>query len=535
MTVTASAIKLWDAESLTGWTTNKGDLYSGFQREGNYCIGDLVSQTTFHEIYDYQGVNGTTVNLNGKLVTFWVLIWGNPDTLANGGVRFYLEDVNGNAIVLYVGGSDFVGMWWGAGWQAFAVYLDQNWTPNNVNYEQISGTSFPDLTQIAKIGVGFKMLTKAIGTVPNVFWDVAWAIDYIQVTGGTADSPLTFDDLVSADDNNAWGIITEQEAGVYFIQGKIVIGDTSTDTYFVDKNKMIVFKNMWVPDKFYRIDVYRGSANITVFQLGEKSGEAGINGVVIRAPSDKRYVIDGYTNYDITNMSQGDFGIYGSTLINAGNIYLPDSSNAEVLTSSVISSDTLYAYQATIKGCNFISSPTRAVWIPTNHNLSNSNFISNYVAILVDQAGDYTLDAVKFSGNTYDIENASGGVVNINCVNGSNPTTVYNSVSGSQTNIINTVYVTVKVVDSKMNPIQGASVYVYSIEDAQVIMNTTTDENGIAQTTWNYQGDRTLEIHVRKSTPPEKRYIPVRTYGTLTSSGYSVTITLYEDTVASTT
>jgi hypothetical protein len=123
-TVTASAIKIWDAESVTGWTTNKGDVYSGFQREGSYCLGDQVSETTFHEIYDYLGTVGSALNLEGKLVTFWVLIWGQPDTLANGGVRYYLEDSAGNAVALYVGGGDKTGVWWGAGWQAFAVYLD---------------------------------------------------------------------------------------------------------------------------------------------------------------------------------------------------------------------------------------------------------------------------------------------------------------------------------------------------------------------------------------------------------------------------
>ena len=530
MTVTASAIKLWDAESIDNWTTNKGDVYSGFQREGSYCIGDQISATSFDEIYDYYSATGSYLNIDGKLVTFWVLIWGDVETLANGGVRYYLEDSTGNAVSLYIGGKDKPGMWWGAGWQAYAFYADATYLQNNVTYDQVSGSSFPDLTQLAKIGVGFNIKSKALGTTPNVYWDVSWAIDYLQVTGGTDTEPLTFDDIASADDTNAWGVFSKQEESVYFAQGKLIIGDTTNDTYFVDKNVMVIFKDMWVSDKLYLIEIQRGSGNVTIFQLGEKSGESGINGVTIRAPSGKTFVLDAYTYYDVSNMAQGDVGLYGSTFINMGEGKLPDSSYGEVLNTSFISCGMLYAYQSTIKYSNFITAPNRACWIPTNHNLSDSNFISNYVGIYVDTAGEYTLDAVKFTGNTYDIENASGGDVTINCVNGSNPTTCYNSAGGTCT-IVNTVYVTIKVVDKANNPISEAGVWVYNLDDGVEIMNTTTDTDGIAQTTVNYTGDKSLEIHVRKSTPGEIRYIPVKTYGTLTSNGFSTTVTLYEDTV----
>jgi hypothetical protein len=118
--------------------------------------------------------------------------------------------------------------------------------------------------------------------------------------------------------------------------------------------------------------------------------------------------------------------------------------------------------------------------------------------------------------------------VTINCVNGSNPVTYTGN-----TTIVNTVYVTINVVDPNVQPIQGAQVWVYNLTDGQTIMNTTTDQNGRAQTTVNYTGDKSLQINVRKSTPPGTRYIPSTTYGTLTSTGFTTTVTLYPDTVAS--
>ena len=533
MTVTASATKIWDAESITNWTTNKGDVYSGWQREGTYCIGDQVSETSFNEIYDYYTANAAYLNISGKFVTVWVLLWASPNTLANAGVGYYLEDSAGNAVYLHLGGSDKGGMYYGAyGWQCFSFYADSTYLQANVTYTQVAGTAFPDLTSLAKVGLHFDIISKAVGTSPNVMWDASYAIDYVQVTGGTATTPLTFDDIVSADDTNAWGIISKLEAGVYAIQGKFRIGDTATDTYFVDKGNLIIWKDTWVPDNFYELDIYRGAANTTVFQLGEKSGTAGINGCLLRAPSTKRFVLDAYTNYDTTAMAAGDVGLYGSIFYYMGQCKLPASSYGEALTCNFISCGLIYAYQSTISGTNFISAPGRALWLPTDHNVSNCNFISNDTATYLDTAGTYTYDALTFTGNTYDIENASGGAITVNCVNGSNPTTVNNSVSGSTTDIVNTVYVTVYTVDSEYNAIQGAQVYVYNLTDSVEIMNQATDTNGKAETTVNYTGDKTLLVRARKSSPPAERYFPVETYGTLTSNGYSTTIVLYKDEVA---
>ena len=476
MTVTASATLIWDAESTSNWTTNKGDVYTGWQRQGTYCLGDQVSQTSFNEIYDYYSANGTYLNISGKFVTFWVLLWGSPNTLNNAGIGYYLEDSAGNAVYLHLGGSDKGGMYYGAfGWQCFSFYADSTYLQNNVTYTQVSGSAFPDLTSLEKVGVHFDITSKAVGTSPNVMWDASYALDYVTITGGTDTSPLTFDDIVSADDTNAWGIISEIESDVYFVQGKFRFGDTTNDTYFVDKGKLVIFKDTWVPDNYHEFNIYRGSSNTTVFQLGEKSGDAGINGCVVRAPSGKRFLIDAYTNYDVTNMAAGDIGLYGSSFYYMGQGKLPGSSYGEVLTCNFINSGILYAYH---------------------------------------------------------IENASGGSVTINCVNGSNPTTVLNSVSGSTTEIVNTVYITVYVVDSQNNPIQDAAVYVYNQDDSEVIINDYTDAEGKVQTTYNYSGDKSLLIRVRKSSPPETRYIPVITYGTLTSDGYTGTVVLYEDKVA---
>jgi len=535
MTVSApGSTKIWDAESTSNWTTNKGDIYSGWEREGSYCLGDQVSQTSFNEVYDYYTANGSYLNISGKFVTVWVLLWGNPNILANGGVGYYLEDSAGDAVYLHLGGSDKSGMLYGAiGWQCYSFYADSTYLQDNITYTQVSGSSFPDLTNLAKVGVHFDITSKAVGASPNVMWDASYAIDYILVTGGTSTTPLTFEDIASADDSNAWGVISELESGVFAIQGKFRFGDTSTDTYFVDKGNLVIFKDTWVPDNFHEFDVDRGSSNTTVFQFGEKSGSAGINGCNIRAPSTKRFVLNAYTNYDTTNMSSGDFGLYGSVFAYMGQGKFPDSSNGEVLTCNFLNCGLIYPYQTTISGSNFIASSTKALHIPSNNNVSDCSFISNNIATYIDAAGTYTYDALKFSGNTYDIENASSGDVTINAVNGANPTT-YSNTGGGTTTIVNSVYLTVKVVDEDRNPLEGAAVYIERISDGQQLMNRETGTDGIAQTTYNYTGDADILVRIRKSSSGETaRYFPYRTAGTITSTGFTLTATLIKDEIAS--
>ena len=519
LTIIPQLTKIYDAESTTGWTLNKGDTYSGFQREGSYCIGDQVSATSGHF---YKTISST--NLSNTHIYSWMMVWGNVDTKANGGFRIVVGDGT-NRRAYYVGGSDDYGLRYGA-WSCFAMSTSNP----PANYQQLAGSSEPNWSAITEIGVGFKVLSKAIGSVPNVFWDVCHYGIGLKVVGGTSSDPATFSQIANEDasTSNAWGIIVEDKPGIFYIQGKLLIGDEggTYDTYFEDKNVTVIFLDKGFESGAYEIEIRGNSSTSTTVILGEKAGTVGINGVLLSGGGNANFVFDAYTySSDIDQL-----GIYGSTFLNMGSVYLPNkTTNVEVLNTSFTSGGRVYAYQCPMKYCSFINADTDALWIPTNHNVADSNFISNPVAVYLDNTGDYTFDNLQFNGNTYDIENATSGTINIYAVNGSNPST-YTNTGGGTTNIINSVYVTVYVKDSDTNPISGASVFVYNMDDSEVILNTTTDENGKAETTYNYVGDRNLLIRVRKSSPGNTRYIPVRTYGVLTSIGFTTTVVLTQDT-----
>ena len=65
------------------------------------------------------------------------------------------------------------------------------------------------------------------------------------------------------------------------------------------------------------------------------------------------------------------------------------------------------------------------------NKVDTTRFWNNPVAIKITAPGTYDLDAISFSGNTYDIENASTGAVIIRNINGSNAETFTNTDGGT--------------------------------------------------------------------------------------------------------
>ncbi len=178
------------------------------------------------------------------------------------------------------------------------------------------------------------------------------------------------------------------------------------------------------------------------------------------------------------------------------------------------------------------------------------------------------------------IYNNSGGSVTINVVNGSTPS-IRNS-DGSSTTVNNAVNLTVTVLDKADNgPIELAQVAIYKTSDDTQLMNedtetvtagsfvagvnyrivtvgttdftligassntigvvftatgvgsgTGTATNGIAVESFNYTADTPIYIRVRKSSAGATKYIPSSTTGTVTSSGFSVTVSMTQDTNA---
>ena len=161
VTITNNMTTLYDAESTSGWTTDDAvTTYTGFQRQGTYCIGMQASNGT---TYAYKTI--TSTNLSNKVIYSW-LRSGNPTTKANGGFRIILGDGT-NRRAYYVGGSDDMGFQVGT-WSCFV--LDTSNLPTN--YSQLAGSSAPNLSAITEVGAQFNYASKAVGNADNVFIDI---------------------------------------------------------------------------------------------------------------------------------------------------------------------------------------------------------------------------------------------------------------------------------------------------------------------------------------------------------------------------
>jgi len=488
ITVVSNLNLLYDAETTTNWTTDDAvTTYTGFQREGTYCIGMQASNGT---VYAYKTIS--SVNLTNCVIYSW-LRSGNPTDTANGGFRIILGDGT-NIRAYYVGGSDDMGFQVGM-WSCFV--LDTSNLPSN--YEQIAGSAAPDLTAITQVGAQFNYASKAVGNADNVFIDACRYISKdsfaLVVKGGNASDPGTWKQIADLDEqtSNAWGIVRELQSGVFGIQGPIQFGDTSAaDCFFEDTDTIAIFEDRAVPSGFYRIKTVGNASYTNVFKLGQKSGNAGISGGVLRTSGTISPV-----KIDASDTSFNTFSFYGLTVLNSGTIQLP--SFAEVLTCSFSDCDEIQAGSATIKYTSFINAKDKAILLPLSHNLSNCDFISNPRAIHIDTAGTITLDNVSFSGNSIDIYNTSGGTVVVQCTNGSNPSTS-DSPNGGTVEIQNVVYLRVYVKDSDGVEIPNARVAIYKSSDMTQLMNELTDANGKAEETFQYPGsDVDVIIRVRKS------------------------------------
>lgn len=515
ITVTPNMTDVSMCESTTGWA---GGSYlatdSNVELQGTYCLSDWINKTTGTlEKYTF----ASPVNMStGQHLYCWVYCSGLVDTKANGGYRLYAETDASNYSYWYVGGNDTLG----GGWQLICVDL---------NATRTSGAGTLNTASIRAVGVQFKTLTpapmKGQTRFNNCFWDAFRYGTGLTITSASTDN-ITFENIYTVDNNTTYkyGVITKA-FGSYIIQGKLIFGSSSSgDVDFADSNQVVIFPdNDMVADTFYGIQVLGNASGTSNFTLGENSSGSGISGCTFKAVGDKTFSLD------VSTSDNDVIGLYGSNFINAGTITMPASgANKEMLNCNVTTMDGVVISTCKIENCNFISADDEAVNMSsTSHTLKNSTFISNPNAVRITTAGTYTFDNLQFTGNTVDIDNTSGGSVTVNCINSSNPITYTGS-----TTINNSVAISIEVVDVAGDPIETAQVAVYKTSDKSELLNTDTDVDGLAETTFNYTGDTAIYLRIRKSSTGDTKYIPVSSTGTITSLGFTATYTLIEDTTA---
>jgi len=132
----------------------------------------------------------------------------------------------------------------------------------------------------------------------------------ITVTGFSEASPCTFEDIYNASVGNGWGVVNKPSDYSYVIKAKLVIGDGSTWTYFVDVRKTVIFTS--------DVELNYGDALIVIkrhayFRLGvgDVDKRSGTGGCV----TDARDITVNSWSVLIRGEEESNVELYGSTII----------------------------------------------------------------------------------------------------------------------------------------------------------------------------------------------------------------------------
>ena len=521
VTLTAGLTAIDNCDSATNWTSNETIVAdTAIYREGAGAIAiQKVSQETSYAQYDYYTDNGNTyLNLTGEShIYFWTMCRQSLDTKAAGGIRLRLTDSSGNYREWYVGGSgDYYG-----GFQNYVIYTGT--TPNNS-----SGTLV--LNAIRYVTFYWKVTSKTIVAANDCYVDMIYYGTGLIVKGGTSGAKGTFDEIIAADLTPAYGILSKK-FGVFVLQGPVTFGDNSgtTDTYFKDESQVIMFADAMVSSTHYEIKVVGNATGTNSFELGSKSGTAGISGCFIKSTS-----VSLPFKLTATDTNNNVFKLYGCTFDTHGVVdTCAAATNKEIVNCTFsngqgeIQPNTMVFTRNTITGHD--STVGAVLYESTSHGITYTTFVNNVRAAEFTVGGTYTLTGDQFTGNTYDLHfTASSGNLVIACGGNpkANPSTNENHSSGTVT-INNTITMTVTVRNSANTLISGARVKLVAAEDNTEFPYqdaiTIARTSSTATVTLNAHGLQTNEyVEITGATQPEYNGVFQITYLTANTFSYTV-------------
>ena len=528
-----------EADAITNWT-GAATLFTAdpdpVESTGN--IGYVVSNATV-DAYPTQAA----VNLTNRLIYAWVLPRGAMDTLALGGVSIHLGDGT-NRIAYHRAGSNVSAFRHESGpvfWQC--VVLDTSNRPT-LTTTRAGVLANLNITAITQLGVTFKTLSKAIGGISNCFVDIIRYGDFtanngamITISSGTVADPGTFADIALLDrstgNQQGYGIVRELGSGLYGVQGGLRFGSATTSTYFKDNNVSVAFEDRGLSSSTaYTIYILGNATTSTTFQLGNKVGTGnnagGNQGCSITVPPNVG------CSFVSTDTNVNNVFLYGSTLSGFSR-GVQMRTNQEFIGSVLTLSGTFEPNGASVINSTISSSINTTASLVTSvadmNNIVNTTFSSNNRALKLTSTGTYSFVGLKFSNNTFDIENASTGLITIN-TDAETTVATFTNTNGGSTVIIATKSYTIK------NIIEGTEIRIFKQSDLtelggaevvgispsginNVVVSSDTDNPGRYKVvySYNYSGDIPIFVVAHS-----RQYQWLRQNDILTSSDKSLTI-----------
>lgn len=471
--VTPNMTVFFDCDADSGMTASQGtpDLSTDVVRESSGSIGSEIRTAGVQWLWHTEG---SSTDLSNTHVYVWInfLFVANLYNETSGGVRIRVGDGT-NWGDWTVAGADT----YGGGWRCFVA-------DTAAAFDYDSGTP-PNLAAITQIGLALNIESTA-RNLESTFLDI---IRYGDGAWISSDSSSTFEDIEaysnSTADGRAHGVIRYAD-GVYFTQGKLVFGTVSgtEDCYVADQSQTIMFTDEPVASDLYEVLIEGNSTGTTDVQFGNLSGDAGIQGCTFAAVSPQTFTVTASG----VNINASHF--YGCTFQNADVITLSNeaTSSGSLISCNFDTCGMVSPRTEPVQYCKFIGSTGYALWMEPDHNISDCDFITCPSGVLITASGTYTFDNLQFTGCTYDVVNNSGEQVLIQATNTANPSTYYETVSGTTT-IQNAVTLTLTGL------VTNSEVRIYEA-------GTTTELDGIEncsatfEYTYNYQAGTYVDIVV---------------------------------------
>ena len=554
-----------EADAITGWTASSGvSVFTTAPTpvESTASLGTQVSNALEDSYFTI-----AASDLSDTLIYCWLLPGGVLDdnvgtASGDAGIQIYVGDGTNN-IGYAVGGSNQAGFRHETGpvpWQCFVV--DTGNLPATFTTYTGAEASL-NLAAVTRVGNAFRTLAKSVGGIENCFIDmIAYGNGGLTITGGGPGTEGKFLEIAQADRSEgdhpgsgvpsatgaAYGICREVGAEAFGLQGQLIFGDSvgTLSVDFADTSQNVAFEDRNVAINKYGITITGNATGTTSVELGLRGGTGlGTDGCRIAAPSG----IGAFFNASSANIDT--LGLYALTLegFDQGVTFPTDAvagPTHEIFASIFRNCSQITVGTTEFRNNRILTSTSTgvteaAVLLSDTTNVSGLSFLSGGTGHAIE-ISDSTNSPFTFADFTYTgyagvdggtgneaLINTSGQPITINVTGGDTPSVDTVNSTGTVT-IINTVSVTITVVDAATNPIENAVVAVYNSNTDAEIANDESDVSGVVSFSAN--GGVPIYIRVRKSTTGSTRYIPVETIGN-TGSGLALTITLNENLIVS--
>ena len=550
-----------DCEASGTTFTTSGGALSTVTLAGQFYEGvaavEAQHSNNDDELYTTTDSGGTGLNINMADVTTYVILKDAlPQTFANRGVQILLGDGT-DRIGYSVGGQDAQGIPVGPFFNVYKLDVSEIVAAPGTNFAVYAGSE-ANLAQTAvtQFGIGTFHNAKAQGNVANLSLDRmtyhANGSYALRINGGTVGTPETMADVQGDDVTNGWGLIANPLGALYYFFGPVEWGEPAANA-----------------------DAYFSAANEQGFWVGDNAGGRAVGAthfpfrVVGNATDTISFVLDNVVivntgtraQFDASDSNVNIMKLEAVTFTDVGAITMPVQSVGNKFANNCIFNNCDQVDLQSLDCDNLVFNGTTdangaIIWDADDNseeNQDNLTFNSDgtghaiYLTINTAAATTFNIDGYTFDGyagqtgtagnRVFLIDNQADGDITINLTNcqalnvqggGSGFSFELSAGTASTVTIQQTVSITITVIDTAGNPIEGAKVFLEESGGTDIIPFDITNASGQVTTTYAGSTPQAVVGYVAKGTasPVYKR---ANINDTIGASGLSATITLVAD------